>query len=40
MFIGVYTQNFIIIKKKKNIDPMLDLDDYQTLSNYDTNHIF
>ena len=34
-----YTQNFIIIKKKKIVDPMIDFDDYKILSNYSTNHM-
>ena len=38
--IYAYTQNFIIIKKREIVDPMIDFDDYQILSNYDTNHVF
>ena len=38
--ICAYTQSFVIIKKKEIIDPIIDFDDYQTLSNYDSNHVF
>ena len=35
-----YTQNFIIIKKKEIIGPMIDFDDYKLLDIYGTNHVF
>ena len=39
-FIYAYVQSFIIIKKEKIVDPMIDFNDYQILSNYDLNHMF
>ena len=38
--IYAYTQSFIIIKKEEFVDPMINFDDYQILSNYESNHIF
>ena len=35
-----YTQSFAIIKKKKIVDLMIDFDDCQTLSIYESNFVF
>ena len=35
-----YTQSFVIIKKEKIADLMINFDDSKTLSMHDTNHIF
>ena len=40
MIYWICTQSFVIIKKKKIVDPMIDFDDYKILKNYDTNYIF
>ena len=34
------TQSFINIKKGDIVDPMIDFDDHEILSNYDTNYMF
>ena len=39
-FYYAYTQSFIIIKKRKIIDPKIDFNDSKILSIDDTNHIF
>ena len=35
-----YTKNFVIIKKKKIVDSIINFDDSKILSIIDTNHIF
>ena len=40
MFICVYTQNFVIIKKEEIVNLMIDFDDNKILSNYSTKHMF